>query len=61
MRTSLIVTFVGSDKPGLVQHIASVISAQDGNWLESRMTQLGGKFAGIVRVSVDSTQCDALN
>ena len=47
-----IVTFIGDDQPGFVQSIAAVVSDHDGAWLESRMSQLEGKFAGLARIGV---------
>ncbi|WP_309008014.1 ACT domain-containing protein [Pelagicoccus sp. SDUM812005] len=41
---------IGPDRPGLVELIASTVKAAGGNWLESRMCNLGGQFAGILRV-----------
>ena len=52
MATSYIVTFIGDDRPGLVEQLSSVIQRNDGNWLESRLSQLGGKFAGLILVSL---------
>jgi glycine cleavage system regulatory protein len=57
---ALILTVIGDDRPGLVGELSAVISAHQGNWLESSMAQLAGKFAGIVEVSVDAAQADAL-
>jgi len=57
---SLILTVIGDDRPGLVGELAQVISAHQGNWLQSSMAQLAGKFAGIVEVSVDEAHADAL-
>ena len=48
----LIVTLVGPDQPGIVESFAQPIAANGGNWLESRMAHLAGKFAGILRVEV---------
>jgi glycine cleavage system regulatory protein len=50
--TSLIVTLVGPDRPGLVSTLSAAVTAAGGNWLESRMAQLAGQFAGIVLVSL---------
>lgn len=50
--SSLILTILGGDRPGLVQVVAERIAAHGGNWLESRMCRLGGEFAGIVRAEV---------
>jgi len=51
--SSYIITFIGDDRPGLVEDLAQVIADEGGNWLESRLSQLAGKFAGIIRVSLD--------
>lgn len=45
-------TILGEDKPGLVESIANLVAEHRGNWLESRMSRLGGQFAGILRVEV---------
>src|SRR3989338_9619250 len=60
MSTHLVLTVIGDDRPGLVGELSTAISAHQGNWLESSMAQLAGKFAGIVEVSVDAAQADAL-
>ena len=52
MHADKLLTFIADDRPGLVERLSEVVIAHDGNWLESRMSQLGGKFAGIVRVSL---------
>jgi glycine cleavage system regulatory protein len=48
----LVLTFVGDDRPGLVNAISETIAARGGTWLESRSAQLAGKFAGILLASV---------
>lgn len=60
MTAHLVLTVIGDDRPGLVGELASTISAHKGNWLQSSMAQLAGKFAGIVEVSVDLANLDAL-
>jgi glycine cleavage system regulatory protein len=60
MNQHLVLTVIGDDRPGLVGELSAAISAHGGNWLESSMAQLAGKFAGIVEVSVDAAQADAL-
>lgn len=52
MENSYIVTFIGDDKPGLVEQLSSVIESNSGNWHESRLSQLGGKFTGLILVSL---------
>ncbi len=45
--TSLVLTFVGDDRPGLVNAISEKIADFGGTWLESRSVRLAGKFAGV--------------
>ena len=40
MPTSLVLTVLGEDRPGLVEALAHIIAAHEGNWLESRMAHL---------------------
>lgn len=56
----LVLTVLGEDRPGLVESLSQVIVAHGGNWLESRMARLAGKFAGILRASVPQAGADAL-
>ncbi|MDD9890737.1 MAG: glycine cleavage system protein R [Gammaproteobacteria bacterium] len=60
MTTYLVLTAIGEDKPGLVESLAEIIADNSGNWLESSMSQLAGKFAGILRVSVNDNDADKL-
>ncbi|HEY0709963.1 MAG TPA: ACT domain-containing protein [Polyangia bacterium] len=60
MNTDLVLTLLGPDRPGLVEEVAESITAHGGNWLESRMAHLGGRFAGILRVEVPADRVDAL-
>ena len=60
MRTSLIVAIVGEDKPGIVERVSNLVLAAGGNWEESRMARLSGKFAGILRLSVNSVNAEKL-
>jgi glycine cleavage system regulatory protein len=52
MSKPLVFTFVGADKPGLVEKLSQTVAMHGGNWLESRMSELAGQFAGIVKVEV---------
>jgi glycine cleavage system regulatory protein len=60
MRTSLILTVIGDDRPGLIEQLSDLVLAAGANWEESRMARLSGKFAGLLRVSVDAERADAL-
>jgi glycine cleavage system regulatory protein len=59
-KTSLVLTILGADQPGLVDSLAAIVTAHDGNWVESRMAHLAGQFAGILRVEVAPNQAEAL-
>lgn len=56
----LVLTLIGPDRPGLVESVAQVIASHGGNWLESRMAHLAGKFAGILRAEVPTERTDAV-
>jgi len=60
MMTSLVLTVIGPDKPGLVEMLAQTISDHQGNWLESGMSRLAGKFAGILIAQVPQDKADQL-
>ncbi|WP_417534809.1 glycine cleavage system protein R [Marinobacterium stanieri] len=60
MMTSLVLTIIGPDKPGLVGLLSRTIADHQGNWLESGMSRLGGKFAGILITQVPTAEADAL-
>jgi glycine cleavage system regulatory protein len=53
MLTTVVITVLGVDRPGIVEAVSSCASSNGGNWLESRMLHLGGHFAGIARLEVD--------
>lgn len=61
MKTSaILITVSGPDQPGMVNALAEAVAGQQGNWLESRMANLGGQFAGIIRVEVEQSRQEAL-
>lgn len=60
MIQTLVMTLIGADRPGLVEAVAKRVADRGGNWLESRMCRLGGRFAGIVRVEVPGERRAAL-
>lgn len=60
MNCYLVLTVISDDKPGVVEILAATIAEHEGNWLESRMSHLAGKFAGILQVSVNEQQQDNL-
>jgi glycine cleavage system regulatory protein len=44
-----------------VELIARIVAEHGGNWLESRMSRLGGEFAGIIRVGISADAEAALS
>jgi glycine cleavage system regulatory protein len=58
--THLVLTAIGADRPGLVSALSDTIAAGGGNWLDARMANLAGQFAGIALVEVASERADAL-
>lgn len=60
MRSQLVLTLIGRDRPGLVEMLAEQIAKHGGNWEESRMAHLAGKFAGILRLSVPADAAASL-
>lgn len=50
MTASVILTLVGDDRPGLTHQLAAAIKAGGGNWLESQLARLGGKYVGAVLI-----------
>ncbi len=56
----LVLTAIGDDRSGLVSALAGVVAEHGGNWLESRMARLGGKFAGIVLIEAPGLGVAAL-
>jgi glycine cleavage system regulatory protein len=60
MKTSLVLTCIGPDRHGLVEALARAVADHDGNWVESRMARLAGKFAGVLRVDLPEERAKAL-
>ena len=59
LKTQLVMTLVGRDRPGLVETMARLVESHEGNWLESRMTHLADHFAGLLLVKLPSEQVAA--
>jgi len=53
-------TVIGPDRTGLVESVARAVAEHGGNWLESRMSRLGGEFAGILRIEIPAENRVAL-
>lgn len=58
--SNLVLSVMGSDRPGLTQALAAAVLAAGGNWLESHLSQLGGLYVGSVLVEIDPDRIQAL-
>ncbi len=60
----MVITLTATDRPGVIDQLAQVISQHDGNWLDASLARLAGHFAGVVLVSIPGSQeaslCDGL-
>lgn len=54
MSNYLALTVIADDRPGIVDTLAKTIASHQGNWMESSMARLVGKFAGVLLVSIDA-------
>jgi glycine cleavage system regulatory protein len=57
---NLILSVIGSDRPGLTQALAGAVLSAGGNWLESHLSRLGGLYVGSVLVELDADRVEAL-
>ena len=58
--TSLIVTVMGPDRPGIVSLISDRARRYEANWAASHLSRLADEFAGMVHLEVPRHQADAL-
>ena len=56
----LVLSVVGSDRPGLTKALAAAVLSAGGNWLESHLSRLGGLYVGSVLVELKSENIDDL-
>lgn len=61
MQTSIIVSVIGPDRPGLIEELSAVIVAASGNWEGSRMLRLSGQFSGMVQVVIEEDSLPGLS
>ena len=48
-----IISYIGVDRPGLVDQISKIIHSVGGSWQSSRSANLAGMFSGMVHVSIE--------
>ena len=60
MTTRVLISFFCDDRRGVIEELSGAIEANGGNWLDSQLARLGGRFAGIVLVQVPIVRQEAL-
>ena len=60
MDTTLVITVLATDRPGVVNTLSETLIAHKANWVDSRMANLADKFAGLVQISVPTDQLNDL-
>ncbi|QUD86024.1 glycine cleavage system protein R [Phenylobacterium montanum] len=56
----MVLSVVGSDRPGLTKALAAAVLSAGGNWLESHLSRLGGLYVGSVLVELAADRVEAL-
>jgi len=56
MQKHLLLSVTSEDKPGVVEKLSSTIEACGGNWLESRLANLRGRFVGMIWVEIPESR-----
>jgi len=59
MNTSIVLTIIDDDQPGIIETVSKVLKKHDGNWTQSSMSSLAGQFAGILLASVPGDNTNA--
>lgn len=52
MRCSLVLGVMADDRPGIIETMSKLISSFGGEWTDSKMITMGGKFSGILLVEI---------
>lgn len=58
MNTSIVLTIIADDQPGIIKAVSGAICKHGGSWTQSSMSSLAGQFAGILLVSVPGDKSD---
>jgi glycine cleavage system regulatory protein len=54
MHLDYVITLYGTDQPGIIDQLAGTLAEAGASWQESSMSHLAGRFAGIIRATVDA-------
>ena len=56
----MVLSVMGSDRPGLTRALAAAVLSAGGNWLESHLSRLGGLYVGSVLVELAADGVETL-
>jgi glycine cleavage system regulatory protein len=56
----LVITCIGPDRTGIVDTLSTIIHRHNGNWQVSSLHHLSSFFAGVIEVTVDAKNTEAL-
>jgi len=56
----MVLSVVGSDRPGLTQALAAAVLSAGGNWLEGHLSRLGGLYVGSVLIELEADAVEGL-
>ncbi|MDD1784336.1 ACT domain-containing protein [Enterovibrio sp. ZSDZ35] len=57
----LVITLIGTDRPGLVETLSDTVFQHQGSWQASSLSKLAGKFAGIIQVDIKEEDATGLS
>lgn len=57
----VVVTFIGDDRPGIIDRISKTVNQSGGSWAASRMCRLAGKFSGVLLIECPNGESEALS
>jgi glycine cleavage system regulatory protein len=59
MNTSIVLTIIAKDQPGIVQKVSGLLHRHGGSWSQSSMSSLAGYFAGMLLASLPEANARA--
>lgn len=58
---NLIISFITTDRPGIVDVLSDLITKHKGNWQKSSLQQMSGLFAGVIEIATAPENISALS
>jgi len=60
MKSQFITTIYGEERSGIMKALAQKTNALGGKWIDSRVSQLGGHFVGLIKIEIAAEKVEAL-